>query len=923
MACMSPCVQASQDEVCRVVSTRSSLRGTLSGNKNRKPVKFSCVGRISSVETTSRNRNRGAVGIHASSARSSTVEREKSSTGKYGGSKIDPTGFLEQIGSTSDSASSKEYELSVKTFAQFLRNRYKVLKELREKIVDYDLSLLEFASGYEIFGLHRHFRHRIEFVEWAPGARFVSLIGDFNDWHHRRNAADRSQPDDFGVWRIPIDDKLREGQEEDPWYQDYNYLDDYDRGDENPDIDAILQKANDEYWERGEDEYMYGRPEQLESELFKVFFGSHESVDPYEKGSLDELERLKAKAEEVAESLQSTYRNDDLPPVDTIMNDDSSEDEFNIFVDPIWRKRILSKKPPIQYWKYIIKGRIAWQEKYVPGIPHGGRYRVYLHTKEGPVERLSAWSTYILQDGGRSSSIHWEPPPQEIFQWQHETPEKPKSLRIYECHVGISSKEPKISTFNEFTDNILPYIKESGYNAIQLFGIQEHCDYASAGYKVTGMFAVSSRFGKPEDFKRLVDVAHGLGLLVFLDVVHSYASPDTLNGLAAFDGGNDCYFHPGKRGHHKYWGTRMYNYNSYEVLRFLLSNLKWWVNEYHVDGFNFHSLASMLYTHNGFEKRTGGYDYFCNQYVDQDAQNYLILANEMLHTLNPNIITIAEDTTFYPGLCQPINKGGLGFDYAVSTQPAEMWAWLIRYGSDQHWIISQIVDTLTRQKSFGKMIAFTESHAQSITGGMSLSQALLSRSGLSSLDQRGIALLKIIRLVTFSLAGSAYMNFMGNEFGHPERVEFPRPGNKNSFAHACRQWDLINKNNPYSQLKTFDKALMELDNVFGILNKPSSEYVFVDDKNKVLGCTRGKLLFVLNFNSSCSYESLHIPVEEAGDYEMILDSDHQMFGGEGQLKGLPLSRMSSLERKNGTFQLELCLPSLSAQVYRLSRISKI
>ncbi|KAH7428429.1 hypothetical protein KP509_09G001300 [Ceratopteris richardii] len=696
MACMSPCVQASQDEVCRVVSTRSSLRGTLSGNKNRKPVKFSCVGRISSVETTSRNRNRGAVGIHASSARSSTVEREKSSTGKYGGSKIDPTGFLEQIGSTSDSASSKEYELSVKTFAQFLRNRYKVLKELREKIVDYDLSLLEFASGYEIFGLHRHFRHRIEFVEWAP--------------------------------------------------------------------------------------------------------------------------------------------------------------------DP---------------------------------------------------------------DGGRSSSIHWEPPPQEIFQWQHETPEKPKSLRIYECHVGISSKEPKISTFNEFTDNILPYIKESGYNAIQLFGIQEHCDYASAGYKVTGMFAVSSRFGKPEDFKRLVDVAHGLGLLVFLDVVHSYASPDTLNGLAAFDGGNDCYFHPGKRGHHKYWGTRMYNYNSYEVLRFLLSNLKWWVNEYHVDGFNFHSLASMLYTHNGFEKRTGGYDYFCNQYVDQDAQNYLILANEMLHTLNPNIITIAEDTTFYPGLCQPINKGGLGFDYAVSTQPAEMWAWLIRYGSDQHWIISQIVDTLTRQKSFGKMIAFTESHAQSITGGMSLSQALLSRSGLSSLDQRGIALLKIIRLVTFSLAGSAYMNFMGNEFGHPERVEFPRPGNKNSFAHACRQWDLINKNNPYSQLKTFDKALMELDNVFGILNKPSSEYVFVDDKNKVLGCTRGKLLFVLNFNSSCSYESLHIPVEEAGDYEMILDSDHQMFGGEGQLKGLPLSRMSSLERKNGTFQLELCLPSLSAQVYRLSRISKI
>ncbi|MCO5595808.1 hypothetical protein L7F22_049857 [Adiantum nelumboides] len=419
--------------------------------------------------------------------------------------------------------------------------------------------------------------------------------------------------------------------------------------------------------------------------------------------------------------------------------------------------------------------------------------------------------------------------------------------------------------------------------------------------------------------------AAGLGLLVFLDVVHSYASPDTLNGLAAFDGANDCYFHPGKRGHHKYWGTRMYNYNSYEVLRFLLSNLKWWVMEYHIDGFNFHSLASMLYTHNGFEKAYEGYDFFCNQYVDQDAQVYLILANEMLHKLNPNIVTIAEDTTFYPGLCQNINEGGLGFDYFVCMQPADMWSWLIRNGSDEDWVVSQIVETLTRQRSFGEMVVFTENHTQSLAGGMSLCEAVwscsISKFKKDRLDSRGLALLKIIRLITFSISGSAYVNFMGNEFGHPERVEFPRPGNKNSFALARRRWDLTKDNGPHSQLKAFDQALMKLDDVVGVLYKPPAEILFSDDKLKLLAFTRGRLLFVFNFHSSCHHDTVQIPVEDAGEYEMILDSDHRMYGGQGIL--VQTSRTSSLQRQNGLFTLELPLPSLSAQVYQLRRMAKI
>lgn len=847
---------------------------------------------------------------------------------------MNPTGFLEKAG-PSTTASSKDFERSTEAFALFLRTRYKALKELRETVVIRDFNLLEFASGYEILGLHRHIQHGVELVEWAPGARFCSIVGDFNNWEHRKNAADReTQPDDYGTWRIFVDDKLREGQKEDPFYQEYNYVDDYDLGDENHDLDAVLQKANDEYWEPGEDEYMGDRTIKVAEELFKSLFGEFDSVDPFEKVPLDQLEKLAEEARKKVEALKATHMNSDLPPTDVLpdeIDETNPQDPecINFVSDPVWRKRVLAKKPPLPYWKYMCKGRKAWQEKYIPGIPHGGRYRVYLHTKEGPVERVSAWSTYILPDpdGVRSSSIYWEPPPREVFQWQNESPERPRSLRIYECHIGISGSEARISTYNEFTENVLPYVKNAGYNVIQLFGIQEHRDYSTAGYKVTGMFAISSRFGKPEDFKRLVDTAHGLGLLVFLDIVHSYASQDTLDGLATFDGASDCYFHTGKRGHHKYWGTRIYNYKNHEVLRFLLSNLKWWAEEYHMDGFNFHSLASMLYTHNGFEKPSEGYDFFCNQHVDQEAQLYLILANEMLHKLNPNIITIAEDATFYPGLCQPISEGGLGFDYFVCMQPADMWLWLIQNGTDEHWVMSQIVETLIRHKSFGKMVVYTENHTQSMAGGMSLCQAIQSRTarefGKNTLDDRGVAILKIIRLITFSLGGSAYVNFMGNEFGHPERVEFPRSSNSHSFDLARRQWDLLKDDGPHSRLAAFDQALMKLDNDFGVLNRSPAELLCVDDEEKLLAFGRGRLLFVLNFHLAHSHKAFPIPVEDAGEYQMVLDSDHQMFGGQGQLSALSLSRNSSLERRNGTFHLVLSIPSLSAQVYRLRRMAKV
>ncbi|KAK4420788.1 1,4-alpha-glucan-branching enzyme 3, chloroplastic/amyloplastic [Sesamum alatum] len=534
---------------------------------------------------------------------------------------IDPVGFLAKYGITN------------KAFAQFLRERF------------------------EILGMHRHVQHRVDYMEWAPGARYCSLVGDFNGWSPTENSAREGHfgHDDYGYWFIILEDKLREGEEPDQvYFQQYNYVDEYDKGDSGVTVEEIFKKANDEYWEPGEDRFIKSRYE-LAAKLYEQIFGP---------------------------------------------NGPQTEEELEEIPDPETRYK-------------------AWKEEHKddppsnlpPWIPHGNKYRVYFNTPAGPLERVPAWATYVIPeaDGNQSFAVHWEPPPECAYRWRHKHPPKPKSLRIYECHVGISGQEPRVATFNEFTENVLTHVKEAGYNAIQLIGVLEHKDYFTVGYRVTNFYAVSSRYGTPEDFKRLVDEAHGLGLLVLLDIVHSYAAADEMVGLSFFDGSNDCYFHSGKRGHHKFWGTRMFKYGDHDVLHFLLSNLNWWIMEYQIDGFYFHSLSSMMYTHNGFATFTGDMEEYCNQYVDKDAFLYLILANEILHGLHPNIVTIAEDVTLYPGLCEPTSQGGLGFDYFVNLSASELWLSFLQNVPDHEWSMSKLVSTLIGNKSSAdKMLLYAE-----------------------------------------------------------------------------------------------------------------------------------------------------------------------------------------------------------------------
>ncbi|KAJ7550049.1 hypothetical protein O6H91_07G080600 [Diphasiastrum complanatum] len=807
--------------------------------------------------------------------------------------KIDPVGFLKKI------------DFSSQKFALFLRERYKAFKDLTDDIIRRDLSLLELASGNKYVGLRRHIRHCVDYLEWAPGARFCSLVGDFNNWVHREDCAGEGYMghDDHGYWRIVVEDKLREGEVEGDYFEEFNYLQNFDKGDENPDLDALFKKMDDEYWEPGEDEYLKD-PNVFAEELYNSIFGSDRGLirqkeDGVEDECLDDIPDAQTRYE-AWKACQKDKNDGKLPPID-IIDDGSDPDHLTFVDDPVWRKRVLEKKPPLKYWEYLIKGRKAWERKYSPGIPHQGRVRVYFHTPEGPLERVPAWATYVLPDPDKSrmSAIFWDPPIEELHVWRNASPVVSRSLRIYECHVGISGKEPKIASFNEFTS------------------------------KVTNMFAVSSRFGTPEDFKRLVDNAHGLGLLVIMDVVQSHAASDEMNGLAKFDGANDCYFHRGKRGHHKGWHTRMFKYGEYEVIRFLLSNLKWWVEEYHVDGFQFHSVTSMLYTHNGFAEFHEGLDDYCNQYVDRDALLYLILANEMLHQLKPEIITIAEDVTLYPGLCEPIDQGGLGFDYYVSISPSVMWLELIENVADDSWSMNQIAETLSLSCSQhkGKGLVYAENHGQSIAGGKSLAEVLFnynhhneySSSGPSSI-RRGLSLLKMIRLITLSLGGSAYLNFMGNEFGHPEYVEFPKSRNQYSLEHAVRRWDLLDSGQ-HSQLAAFDMDLMSLEEENSILKCPPATIMLTDDTSKVIVYKRGNLLYAFNFNPRKSFDKFSIQLNETGEYKILLDSDELAYGGLGRRSSEAKSILTMPARSKGSLHnLVLAMPSQSAQVYKLSRI---
>ncbi|KAK9809388.1 hypothetical protein WJX73_000627 [Symbiochloris irregularis] len=582
-----------------------------------------------------------------------------------------------------------------------------------------------------------------------------------------------------------------------------------------------------------------------------------------------------------------------------------------------------------------------------PGIPHGSRARVRLHHQGGVVDRVPAWATWCWKDPHSMSAhydaILWQPPQHEQYQWQHGRPGRPESLLIYEAHVGMSSEEQSVASYPYFKDNVLPRIARLGYTAVQLMAVQEHAFFASFGYHVTSAFAVSSRSGNPEELKALIDEAHRLGLVVLLDVVHSHMSSNAEDGLAGFDlgqAGPSNYFCQGEAGYHKQWDSRLFNYGNWETLRFLLSNLRWWLEEYRFDGFRFDGVTSMLYHHHGIDRTfSGNYHEYFGDSINMDAVVYLMLANDLVHSLRPEAITIAEDVSGMPALCQPVQQGGTGFNYRLAMGLPDVWTRLLKDVRDEHWSTQELVSLLCNRRYDEGTVAYAECHDQSLVGDQGLAWRLMGSAmytGMSTFQpptppiDRGMALHKMIRLLTISLGGDAWLNFMGNEFGHPEWVDFPREGNGWSHQYCRRQWSLVDKSDlRYRELNDWDAAMLKLEADFKFL---SSKHQLVshagsDDKppKQVIVAERGPLLFVFNFSPFDSFEGFKVGVPEGGRYQVVLDSDAAEFGGKGRV-GHDVEHFSSPEGIPGQpetnfndrpHSILILAPSRTAVVYRL------
>ncbi len=570
-----------------------------------------------------------------------------------------------------------------------------------------------------------------------------------------------------------------------------------------------------------------------------------------------------------------------------------------------------------------------WEIKLpLKAMKHGDLYKMKVYWKGGSGERIPAYCRRVVQDDTTKifSAQVWNPAEQYEFKKKNFKPKK-NPLLIYECHVGMSQDAEKVGTYNEFRENVLPRIVEEGYNCIQVMAIQEHPYYGSFGYHVSNFFAPSSRFGTPEELKQLIDEAHSKGIAVIMDLVHSHAVKNEMEGLGNLAGDPCQYFYQGGRREHPAWDSLCFDYGKNEVIHFLLSNCKYWLEEFKFDGFRFDGVTSMLYYSHGLGESFGGYGDYYNGHQDDNAICYLTLANLLIHEVNPNAITIAEEVSGMPGLAAPFKDGGYDFDYRLAMNIPDYWIKIIKERKDEDWKPSSIFWELTNRRADEHNISYCESHDQALVGDKTIIFRLVDadmywhfkKGDENFMAHRGIALHKMIRLITSSTINGGYLNFMGNEFGHPEWIDFPREGNGWSCKYARRQWNLVdNKELCYHYLGDFDKAMLEVVKSEKNIQKLPVQEIWHNDGDQILAYQRGKLLFVFNFSPDRSYTDYGFMVKK-GAYNVVLNTDAKEFGGFG-LSDDSIEHFTNYDpllEKDGKGWLQLYIPARSAVVLRL------
>ena len=575
-----------------------------------------------------------------------------------------------------------------------------------------------------------------------------------------------------------------------------------------------------------------------------------------------------------------------------------------------------------------IPGTDNWELKLpAKALHHEQLYKLSMHWQGGQGERIPAWCRRVVQDEETKifSAQVWNP--EQPYEWKKPkfTPAK-APLLIYECHIGMAQDAEKVGTYNEFRENVLPRVIKEGYNCIQIMAIAEHPYYGSFGYHVSSFFAPSSRFGTPEELKQLIDEAHQAGIMVIMDLVHSHAVKNEVEGLGNYCGDPNQFFYPGGRREHSAWDSLCFDYGKNEVIHFLLSNCKYWLTEFNFDGFRFDGVTSMLYYSHGLGEAFCGYGDYFNGHQDDNAICYLTLANALIHEVKPKAITIAEEVSGMPGLAAPFNDGGYGFDYRMAMNVPDYWIKTIKECRDEDWKPSSIFWEVTNRRADEKTISYAESHDQALVGDKTIIFRLIDadmywhfrKGDENGTVHRGIALHKMIRLVTCSTINGGYLNFMGNEFGHPEWIDFPREGNGWSCKYARRQWNLVdNKELCYHYLGDFDHDMLSVVKSLPDIRKFPVQEVWHNDGDQVLAYARGPLVFVFNFSPTRSYEGYGFMVPE-GCYEVVLNTDAKEYGGNGFADDSMshFTNFDPLLKRDGKGWLKLYLPARSAVVLR-------
>lgn len=573
------------------------------------------------------------------------------------------------------------------------------------------------------------------------------------------------------------------------------------------------------------------------------------------------------------------------------------------------------KKDVRGYWEIFLP-----YEQYKDSFVHGSKIKIHVEGKNGALDRIPAYIRRVIQNEETHDFAGQLWFPNEAFKWTDQDFDPRSNYAqplIYECHVGMAQEKMGVGTYMEFAENILPRIKKAGYNTIQMMAIMEHPYYGSFGYHVSNFFAPTSRFGTPEELKYLVNKAHEMGISVIMDLVHSHAVKNVYEGLNEFDGSDHQYFHPGERGYHEGWDSKLFDYAKQGVRHFLLSNVRYWLEEFHFDGFRWDGVTSMIYLHHGHVSFDDLGKYF-DAGVDVDALIYMQLANKLIHDFSQFAISIAEEVSGMPGLCRPQSEGGIGFDFRLGMGIPDFWIKTLKHKPDEHWDMFEMWHELTNRPKHEKTIAYAESHDQALVGDKSIAFWLMDKEMYSSMSKlqtslvvdRGVALHKMIRMITISLGGEGYLNFIGNEFGHPEWVDFPREGNKWSYQYARRQWTLVDTDHlRYHDLFEWDKAMISLIKAHKVLESGHANQLYLEPDKKVIAYERGGLVFVFNFHVTESFFGFKLPVPQKGNYHIVLHSDKKKFGGFERIEGNPIF---PTDRKNN---IQIYLPNRTCVIF--------